>query len=330
MNNLKASLAFFSKEELSVLQKIVKSDTNAKEAIIYKFERLLLSSIWGVFIKNDSYKDILEKIAKKNDIEFDKNKAEVASERDLYFKLFKREIDQMQPKELEAFHLNLEKQGLTRAQATSISGLATIGAAQASGFGVYILASSTVGAIASVVGVTLPFAFYTGLSTAISYAIGPLGLLVLGYSAYKNIKSFDDFVDIVANTVSGIKKAFVGDYERATLAFKFIASMRFLLEAKFEKEVNDTNSKLKEFDEISAKLNEQTATNTAELKVIYNQIYELEQQLKVLNSQKATVNLKNKELQIKLDDNNSKTAELKNVLYAQTKKINDFKEILLK
>ncbi|MEM8522649.1 hypothetical protein [Flavobacterium sp. PL12] len=330
MNNLQSSLAFFTADELSVLQKIVKSDTNAKEAIIYKFERLLLSSIWGVFIKNDSYKDILEKIAKKNDIEFYKNKAEVASERDLYFKLFKREIDQMQPKELEAFYLNLEKQGLTRAQATSISGLVTIGAAQASGFGVYVLASSTVGAIASLVGVTLPFAFYTGLSTAISYAIGPLGLLVLGYSAYKNIKSFDDFVDIVANTVSGIKKAFVGDYERATLAFKFIASMRFLLEAKFEKEVEDTNSKLKEFDEISAKLNEQTATNTAELKGIYNQIYQLEEQLKALNSQKATVNFKNKELQIKLDDNNSKTVELKNVLYAQTKKTNDFKEILLK
>jgi hypothetical protein len=328
MNNLQSSLAFFSADELTVLQKIVKSDTNAVESITYKLERILLSRLYGVFQPNDSYKMVLEKISKHNNITLDLNATEFACERGLYFKLFKKDLDQMSAEDKEAFYLNLEKQGLSRAQVSTLTGFAAIGAAQASGFGVYALASSTVSAIASVVGVSLPFAFYTTLSTTISYVIGPLGFLVLGYSLYKNIKSIDDLVDVVSNSYTGIKRFFLGDYERATFAFKFITSMRFLLESKFENEIEDTNSKLKEFDEISSRLNEQSAKNSKELKVIYDQIYELELQIKALHSEKAIVNFKNKALQIKLEDNNTKIGEMKNLLNSQTKKITDFKGTL--
>lgn len=330
MNNLKLSLAFFSTEHLTVLQKIVKSEVNTIESISYKLERLLLSNLYGFFQKNDSYKSILEKIASKNGFEFDNGKTEVTCERELYFNLFKREIDQMKPEELEAFYLNLEKQGLTRSQATSISGLATIGAAQASGFGVYVLASSTVGAIASVVGITLPFAFYTGLSTAISYAIGPLGILVLGYSAYKNIKSFDDFVDIVSNSYTGIKKIIFGDYQRATMAFKFITSMRLLLESDFEKAIEETNSEINEFDKTRSNLNEQVTMNSIDLKVICDQIYEVERKLKALNREKEIINFKNKEVQIKIKNNNNIKKEVEVLLKVQVKKLEDFKSILSK
>lgn len=330
MNNLKASLAFFSKEELSVLQKIVKSDVNTIESITYKFERLLLSNLYGFFQKNDSYKDLLQKIAKKNDIAFDINKTEVASERELYFKLFKRELDQMKPEELEAFYMSLEKQGLTRAQVTSISGLATIGAAQASGFGVYVLASSTVGAIASVVGVTLPFAFYTGLSTAISYAIGPLGFLVLGYSAYKNIKSFDDFVDIVANSYTGIKKFIVGDYERATLAFKYITSMRFLLESNFEKSIKESNDGIKEFQINNTGIESQISNNNTELKTIYDKIFEIEKEMKQLQSDKYVINFKNKNLQEKIKENNQNQKKIDTDLKIQEERYRKFKTTLSK
>ena len=299
MNNLKASLAFFSIEELSVLHKILKSDGKSTESIIYKFERLLLSGLWGVLEKNDSYKDVLHKIAKHNNIKVDISTSEVACERDLYFKLFKKELDQMTAEEKEDFYQDLEKKGLTRAQVASLSGLATLGAAQASGIGVYLLASSTVFSIASLVGVTLPFAFYTGLSTAISYVIGPLGFLVLGYSVYKNIKSFDDLVDIVSNSYTGIKKFIFGDYERGTLAVKYIASMRFLLESNYEKAITDSNAEIEKFVETKTGINVQIEKNNTDLKIIYDRIYEEEKKLKTLNSEKAIINFKNKDLQKK-------------------------------
>jgi hypothetical protein len=130
MNNLRASLAYFSKEELSVLQKIVKSDGDTSGHILYKFKRILLSNLIGIFQANDSYKKVLEKVARHNNITIDLNLTEVACERDLYFKLFKIELDQMNADDKEEFYLNLEKQGLSRAQVTSLSASATIDAAQ--------------------------------------------------------------------------------------------------------------------------------------------------------------------------------------------------------
>jgi hypothetical protein len=333
MNNLRASLAYFSKEELSVLQKIVKSDGDTSGHILYKLERILLSNLIGIFQANDSYKKVLEKVARHNNITIDLNLTEVACERDLYFKLFKKELDQMNADDKEEFYLNLEKQGLSRAQVTSLSGLATLGAAQASGFGVYLLASSTAGAIASVVGITLPFALYTSLSTAISYLIGPIGFVALGYTAYKsfkNIKSFDDFVDIISNSYKGVKKMIFGDYERATFAFKYITSMRFLLESNYEKAIQVSTSDLQELEKNKMAFNEQIVKNNAGLKIIYDQIYEVERKLKELNGEKAIINFKNKEVQIKINSNNEIKSKAESLMNTQVKKLADFKSILSK
>lgn len=330
MDNLRASLAYFSDEELSVLQKILKSEVNDINNIIYKFERLLLSSVWGFFQDNDSYKNVIIKIAKHNNIDIDLKSSEVTIERDLYFKLFDKELNQMSADEKEAFYINLENQGLTRAQATSLTGLAAIGAAQASGFGVYLLATSTVGAIASVVGVTLPFAVYTTLSSAISYLIGPIGFLVIGYSLYKNIKSLDDFFDIISNSYKGVKKMLFGDYERATLAFKYIAAMRFVLEMNFEKSIEVSYSEINDLENNKSKLHEQITKNNSDLKIVYDQIYEVEQKLNALNSEKVIINFKNKELQNKIEENNNNYRETVNLMNVQLKKQSDFKSILSK
>lgn len=330
MDNLKESLAYLSKEELSVLQKIVNSDVNSIESIISKLEKILRLKILGYSLAKDSYIQILNKIANHHNILLENSTKEVDCERELYLKLFKKELDLMSAEEKEAFYTDLEKQGLSRAQVASLSGLATIGAAQASGFGVYLLASSTVGAIASVVGVTLPFAFYTGMSTVISYAIGPLGFLVLGYSAYKNVKSFDDLIDIVSNSYTAVKKILFGDYERATLSFKYIAAMRFVLESNYEIAVEVSNSKLQEFEKNKNILNEQIVKNNADLKIIHDEIFVHEQKLKALNSEKATIIFKISEVQNKIKVINNNQSETQNLKNNQTKKLADFKSILSK
>lgn len=69
-------------------------------------------------------------------------------------------------------------------QATSLKGPITaysmLGLAQASGFGVYIASTTALGFLTHAVGVTLPFAFYTGMSTTIAFVIGPVGWLSAG------------------------------------------------------------------------------------------------------------------------------------------------------
>ncbi len=56
---------------------------------------------------------------------------------------------------------------------------AMMGAAQASGFGVYLASTTALGFLTHAVGVTLPFAFYSGLSSSIAFVIGPVGWLSL-------------------------------------------------------------------------------------------------------------------------------------------------------
>ena len=62
----------------------------------------------------------------------------------------------------------------------STSIFAALTAAQLSGFGIYLLASTSLGALTGVLGVTLPFAAYTMMSTAIATIIGPVGWIGAG------------------------------------------------------------------------------------------------------------------------------------------------------
>ena len=63
---------------------------------------------------------------------------------------------------------------------------AALTAAKLSGFGVYLLASTGLGAATATVGVTLPFAAYTTMSSSIAVAIGPIGWTAAGvYATHK-------------------------------------------------------------------------------------------------------------------------------------------------
>ena len=64
-------------------------------------------------------------------------------------------------------------------------------AANLGGFATYTMASSLLAGVTSIFGLTLPFAAYTGLSTIISTALGPIGFGALGLWGLKKITSAD-------------------------------------------------------------------------------------------------------------------------------------------
>jgi hypothetical protein len=66
-----------------------------------------------------------------------------------------------------------------------VTTLAALSAAQASGFGVYMGATTALGLASHAVGVTLPFAVYTGMTSTIAFLIGPIGFLAtVGWLAH--------------------------------------------------------------------------------------------------------------------------------------------------
>ncbi len=70
--------------------------------------------------------------------------------------------------------------------------VAALGLAQASGFGVYLASTTSLGFVTHAVGITLPFAMYTGLSSTIAFLIGPAGWL--GVSAWGSVEAHAAFV----------------------------------------------------------------------------------------------------------------------------------------
>lgn len=217
------------------------------KSIIERLSKILLP-VKG-FLQNPlSYKEFLEKIAEKNNEKLDFPKKIASIEESLYIKLYTKEFAKLTEVEKENIFKELEKAGLDKNQIASLSGVAAIGAAQLSGFGVYVLASSTLGAITSMLGFTLPFAIYTGMSSLISFVIGPIGFLVMGiaiYRSFKNIKSWDEALEIFKTSWKEISSFTVGDYDRGLMAFKYIAATRIVLRENFNKEIEQEELKIK-------------------------------------------------------------------------------------
>lgn len=61
-----------------------------------------------------------------------------------------------------------------------MSTFALLGAAQLSGFGIYAASTTALGLVTHAVGITLPFAVYTGMTSTIAFVIGPAGWLTAG------------------------------------------------------------------------------------------------------------------------------------------------------
>lgn len=67
-----------------------------------------------------------------------------------------------------------------------LTAVTALGLAQASGFGIYLASTTALGFLTHAVGITLPFAVYTTMTSTIAFIIGPVGWLSVGlWGAWK-------------------------------------------------------------------------------------------------------------------------------------------------
>lgn len=170
-------------EERNILAKILKSKTNDSEDIL---KDLIWNSqnIIDYMESKTSYTEILEKVAKKLKIE-NLNVSNKELERAITLSVFqsfisKMSIEQKEQFEKEIINIAKKENGTLLKTGGAITALT---AANLSGFGVYLLATSTLSTISGIIGVTLPFAAYTTLTSAISVIIGPVGWASAGIFA---------------------------------------------------------------------------------------------------------------------------------------------------
>lgn len=103
-------------------------------------------------------------------------------ERSIVERLFDATLNELSPEQRGQLAKSISQVAAERGE--RFTGLVTVSSvmaiASASGFGPYLVASTVVGVMSHAIGITLPFAFYTTMSSTIALLIGPIGWAALG------------------------------------------------------------------------------------------------------------------------------------------------------
>ncbi|MEO9501903.1 hypothetical protein [Nonlabens ulvanivorans] len=254
-----------NKEHKDIVAKLLNLETYEPEESSIKIGKLLLPA-GGIFQNGLGYEEFIDAIASKREIKIDENLSVIEKEEFLYKEIWLQDFNKLPEHKQKEWLADMEKnaanEGLDKNQMASIGSLTALTAAQLSGFGVYMLASSTVGAISSLVGVALPFAFYTSMSSFISVAIGPIGFIIAAvplYKTFKDVESWDDFKIKGKGILNGFKTLAQGDYYTSELLLKYFAGLRIMNREKYMNKIEELEKKEVEY---SIKLKEELASKT--------------------------------------------------------------------
>ncbi len=186
-------------EEREILASILKTDSIKVDDIISKLSSSS-QNLNGLMGSITSYNKILNKVSKKL-----KLKEYLGSDKDLERQLtqhlFKEVLSKMDDTEKEKLELKLREEArLNNKLIAPGTIILSLSAVNLTGFSVYLMATTTLGALSSIIGVTLPFVFYTTLTSSIAFITGPVGWI--GAGAYALWKYTDaDYKKLIPSVV---------------------------------------------------------------------------------------------------------------------------------
>lgn len=172
------------------------------------------------------YREVLDDVARKLLVKTQSNDKSYAKlEQQIVATALQKLLDEARPEERQQLLRSLDQERSRLAGTVGYAAGALV-VANLSGFGLYIAASSLVSTLAGAIGLTLPFAFYTGMSSVIARLIGPVAwvALLLGGGAM---------------LVGGV------DYKKTVPAVYAIAAIRARLLAERDRELAELNAEQK-------------------------------------------------------------------------------------
>jgi uncharacterized protein YaaW (UPF0174 family) len=98
----------------------------------------------------------------------------------IVLRVFQDIFDTLSPQQCQELLMSMERNIDDPDLTALITSGGVMTAAKLSGFGVYLLASTTLGSLTGALGITLPFAVYIGMSQTIALILGPIGWAALG------------------------------------------------------------------------------------------------------------------------------------------------------
>lgn len=186
MRELRHVLRTATKDERQTLAALLEEDGYTVPKIVDAFWWNCQSIFGWVLGSEPEYHDIVKQVANKVAVSYSDGESsaeiEVRIAQSVLRTLWDR-MDDEQRRKMDAKLREIAQQFDGSALLQSGSVFAALTSAQLSGFGVYLLASTALGAVSGAVGVVLPFAVYTAMSGAIATIIGPPGWIAAGLFA---------------------------------------------------------------------------------------------------------------------------------------------------
>lgn len=184
MQKLTHFLATTSLEERKGLRTLLGARGPAVKFIVDSL--LWNSTSWfqHTFNANPTYYQVVRSVARRLNIRADDGDSVEHLECEISQHIFKVMWEKMTPEQREELTKKLKEamggDRFTAAFTTGASLYAALMAANLSGFGVYMLATTVLSALTSTLSLTLPFVAYTAVTRAISVVLGPVGWLGAG------------------------------------------------------------------------------------------------------------------------------------------------------
>ncbi|MEO0868928.1 MAG: hypothetical protein AAFY17_10860 [Cyanobacteria bacterium J06642_11] len=183
-----------TREQRHNLEKLIGSSFGSDPDTLCNHIRYLRAGSIGQLFWDKSWKQVVTDVADNIDIDWLillkgrrwKQLKTHEIETAVVTKIFQDMLDQLTPERREQMIMEMKRNNNDpRVEDIFLTGGA-MAAARASGFGVYLMASTALGGLTSTLGITLPFAAYMGMSQVIALAIGPVGWAALfGGLAFK-------------------------------------------------------------------------------------------------------------------------------------------------
>jgi uncharacterized protein YaaW (UPF0174 family) len=171
-----------TREELDSLA-IILGCESSPDGVVFALQEQSVHFLTRFIGLRPAYLEIVKKVAAKQGVNTLGDPEQI--ERRVLSKLWGDLWNRLTPQQQEELNRRLSQESYSRGR--GIAGPAITGAglaaANAGGFATYMMASTVVGALTGALGFTLPFAFYTGMSSTIAAALGPVGWLGLGLVA---------------------------------------------------------------------------------------------------------------------------------------------------
>jgi hypothetical protein len=165
------------------LAKILGTKNTSSSKLIERLCSLSQSILDKALFAQPRYEDVIKTVCSK--LSLPRPELPYQGEQSIAVYCFKEMYQKLSPSQQKEYENALRQQAkslkhLNPSLTPSMISVGAIIAGRMSGFGVYLAASTLVGSITSTIGVTLPFVFYTTMSSAISIFLGPIGWAVAG------------------------------------------------------------------------------------------------------------------------------------------------------